>query len=140
MCAEKEKGKNMGVKFEYKPKITDVRGLSHLTAVGMMTLDWFNDNSEDTYPWNVEDVCRTLVIDVISHYILSCDVEEKSLTYIVVGSDKSRYVKFTPAETGGIDIEYVCGTGYSPVVRHWSVDQYCEMADDWYDDEDDDER
>lgn len=130
----------MGVKFEYRPKIVDVRGLSHLTALGMMAIDWFESGSEDHYPWGVGNDCRDLIRQIISNYVRSCDDEEKSLTYAVYGV-KDKRVKFVPAKHGGINVLYYTGISDNPTIsREWTVNEYCELANDWYGEDEENER
>lgn len=113
-----------------KVSVDDVRGISHLTAIGMMTTDVF-DKSGD-----FNDIDRYNFIDLINNYIMHCDPLTNSVEYLTNGGPQKRVI-IRPAGLDGIKIEYYLGIDKRVVT--WSFDDYAEIAGDWGNDEDDEE-
>ena len=108
--------------------VDDVRRIPHLTCIGMMASDIFNDNNEFDY-FDREDF-----IYLMNHYIMRCDPDNYSIEYATVGKTHKRVI-FEPAGLDGIRVSYHLGT--HPHTVMWSYDNYAELADDWtFDDED----
>lgn len=111
--------------------IDDVRGIPHLTAVGMMATDIFT--SDETFDhFGYEDFTNML-----GNYVMRCDPETKSKEYFTKGAPHKRVV-FSPAGFDGIKVEY--SFGYNKKVVYWSIDDYMELSGEWENaPEDDDE-
>ena len=120
----------MGVKYEMVPAITDVRHIPHATAMGMFAMDWLAKDYTRDYT-TAEVDCTLLVYDVLRHCIMSCDPEKKSLTYRPAKGPGM--IKIEPAGTEGINITYCpFGKNDTTVVCNWSLEQYAENTEDWY--------
>lgn len=125
----------MGVKFEYLPAITDTRGLSHATIIGMMAMDWIGKRQDHTS--QIEDIVIAGVRQLCRQYVETVDLDKKAK--VIYNPDHPNFkVIFEPAKHEGIDVKYYIGEK-EYIVCNWSVDEYCENADDWYDDEEDEE-
>lgn len=110
--------------------VDDVRGISHLTAIGMMTVDVFDKAGDFT------DIDRYNFIDLINNYTMHCDPLTNSVEYFTNGAPRKRVV-ISPAGLDGIKIEYYLGLAKRVIT--WSFDDYMELADDGDSDSEDDE-
>lgn len=110
--------------------VDDVRGIPHLTAIGMMTSDVF-DKTGDFTGIDCEDF-----INLINNYTMRCDPQTNSIEYFTNGAPYKRVI-IRPAGLEGIKIEYYLGNDKRVVT--WSFDNYAELAGDWGSDDDDDE-
>lgn len=113
-----------------KVSVDDVRGISHLTAIGMMTSDVFSKDGDFNY------LDREDFLYLINHYIMRCDPETNSVEYFTEGAPRKRVI-IRPAGLDGIKIEYYLGIDKR--VTTWGFDDYAELADDWGSDSDNDE-
>lgn len=104
-----------------KVSVDDVRGISHLTCIGMMTSDVF-DKDGDFNAIDCEDF-----INLINNYIMHCDPQTKSIEYFTDGAPHKRVI-FEPAGLDGIKIEY--HLGIDKQVTIWSFYDYAELAGD----------
>lgn len=105
-----------------KVSVLDVRGIPHLTAIGMMTSDVF-DETGDFNGIDQEDF-----INLINHYTMYCDPQTNSVEYFTNGAPHKRVI-IRPAGLDGIKIEYHLGVDKRVVT--WSYDNYAELAGDW---------
>lgn len=105
-----------------KVSVDDVRGISYLTAVGMMTTDVF-DETGDFNGIDQEDF-----INLINNYTMHCDLQTNSIEYFTNGAPHKRVI-IRPAGLDGIKIEYYLGIDKQ--VTTWSFDDYAELAGDW---------
>ena len=113
-----------------KVSVDDVRRIPHLTAIGMMTTDVFDENANSNY------LERYDFVNLINNYIMHCDPQTKSIEYCTKGEPHKRVV-IRPAGLDGIKIEYCLGTDKR--VTHWDVDDYMELSGEWENMPDDDE-
>lgn len=113
-----------------KVSVLDVRGIPHLTAIGMMTSDIF-DETGDFNGIDQEDF-----INLINHYTMHCDPLTNSVEYFTNGAPHKRVI-IRPAGLDGIKIEYYLGLDKRVVT--WSFDDYAELAGDWDNGFEDDE-
>ena len=113
-----------------KISVDDVRGISHLTAIGMMTSDVFDENANSNY------LERYDFVNLINNYIMHCDPQTKSIEYCTKGEPHKRVV-IRPAGLDGIKIEYYLGTDKR--VTTWDYDDYMELSGEWENMPDDDE-
>ena len=113
-----------------KVSVDDVRGISHLTAIGMMTSDVFDNTGDFNY------IDREDFINLINNYTMHCDPLTNSVEYFTNGAPHKRVI-IRPAGLDGIKIEYYLGIDKR--VTTWSFDYYAELADDWGSDSDNDE-
>ena len=122
----------MGATFRMLPAITDTRGLSHTTIMGMMAMDWLGKNQTETS--QVEDIVIAMVRRMCAQYVETVDVKKKAK--VIYNPDyPDLKVVFMPMKHDGIDVCYYFEKN-ERIIIHWSVDEYCENADDWYDDDD----
>lgn len=105
-----------------KVSVDDVRGIPHLTAIGMMTTDVFDENANSNY------LERYDFVNLINNYIMHCDPQTKSIEYCTKGEPHKRVI-FEPAGLDGIKIEYHLGA--EKRVTTWSFYDYAELAGDW---------
>lgn len=105
-----------------KVSVDDVRGISHLTAIGMMTSDVF-DETGDFNGIDQEDF-----INLINNYTMHCDPQTNSIEYFTNGAPHKRVI-IRPAGLDGIKIEYYLGIDKRVVT--WPFDAYAELAGDW---------
>ena len=110
--------------------VDDVRRIPHLTAIGMMTADVFDENANSNY------LERYDFVNLINNYIMHCDPQTKSIEYCTKGEPHKRVI-IRPAGLDGIKVEYYLGVDKRVVT--WSYDDYAELADDWGNDSEDDE-
>lgn len=113
-----------------KVSVDDVRRIPHLTAIGMMTSDVFDNKNEFDYS------AREDFINLINNYIMHCDPLTNSIEYFTDGAPYKRVV-ISPAGLDGIKIEYYLGADNRVVT--WSFDDYAELAGDGDSDSEDDE-
>lgn len=113
-----------------KVSVDDVRRIPHLTCIGMMTTDVFDENANSNY------LERYDFVNLINNYTMHCDPQTKSIEYCTEGEPHKRVV-ISPAGLDGVKIEYYLGTDKRVVT--WSFDDYAELADDWGNDSEDDE-
>lgn len=113
-----------------KVSVDDVRGISHLTCIGMMTADVFDNKNEFDY------FAREDFIYLINNYVMGCDSLAKSIEYFTNGAPHKRVI-IRPAGLDGIKIEYYLGLDKRVVT--WSFDDYAELAGDEGSDSEDDE-
>ena len=104
-----------------KVSVLDVRGISHLTAIGMMTTDVFDETGDFNY------LDREDFINLINNYTMHCDPLTYSIEYFTNGAPHKRVV-ISPAGLDGIKIEYYLGT--RPNIVMWSFYDYAELAGD----------
>lgn len=105
-----------------KVSVDDVRGISHLTCIGMMTADIFDPENEFDY-FDREDFFY-----LINNYVMRCNPDNYSIEYATVGKMHKRVI-FEPAGLDGIKVRYYLGN--HPHTVMWSFDDYAELADDW---------
>lgn len=105
-----------------KVSVDDVRRIPHLTAIGMMTSDVFDNKNEFDYS------AREDFVNLINNYIMHCDPQTKSVEYFTNGAPHKRVI-FEPAGLDGIKIEY--HLGIDKQVTTWSFYDYAELAGDW---------
>ena len=110
--------------------VDDVRGISHLTCIGMMTSNVFDETGD----FNCFD--RDDFISLINNYTMRCDPQTNSIEYFTNGAPHKRVI-IRPAGLDGIKIEYYLGIDKRVVT--WPFDAYAELAGDWGNDEDDEE-
>lgn len=113
-----------------KVSVDDVRGISHLVAVGMMTSDVFDKSGNFNY------IDRYDFIDLINNYTMHCDPLTSSVEYISNDAPHKRVV-IRPAGLKGIKIEYYLGGDKR--ITTWDVDDYMELSGEWENMPDDDE-
>ena len=113
-----------------KISVDDVRGIPHLTAIGMMTTDIFDKTGDFNY------LDREDFINLINNYTMRCDPQTNSIEYFTNGAPHNRVI-IRPAGLDGITIEYHLGIDKRVVTR--SFDDYAELAGDWGSDDDDEE-
>ena len=113
-----------------KVSVDDVRGIPHLTAIGMMTTDVFDKTGDFNY------LDREAFINLINNYTMRCDPQTYSIEYFTNGAPHKRVI-IHPAGFDGIKIEY--NLGIDKRVVTWSLDEYAELAGDWGSDSEDDE-
>lgn len=113
-----------------KVSVDDVRRIPHLTAIGMMTSDVFDNKNEFDYS------AREDFVNLINNYIMHCDPQTKSIEYFTDGAPHKRVI-FEPAGLDGIKIEYYLGIDKRVVT--WPFDAYAELAGDWGNDSEYDE-
>ena len=122
----------MGATFRMLPAITDTRGLSHTTIMGMVAMDWLGRSQTDTS--QEEDIVIDMVRRMCAQYVETVDLKLKAK--VIYHPDyPDLKVVFAPAKHDGIDVRYYT-SHYSYIIRNWSVDEYCENTDDWYDEDD----
>ena len=105
-----------------KVSVDDVRGISHLVAIGMMTSDVFDNNANSNY------LERYDFVNLINNYIMHCDPQTKSIEYCTKGEPHKRVI-IRPAGLDGIRIEYYLSA--EKRVTTWSFYDYAELAGDW---------
>lgn len=105
-----------------KVSVDDVRRIPHLTAIGMMTSDVFDNKNDFDYS------AREDFVNLINNYIMHCDPQTKSIEYFTDGAPHKRII-FEPAGLDGIKIEYHLGA--EKRVTTWDYDDYAELAGDW---------
>ena len=110
--------------------VDDVRRIPHLTCIGMMTTDVFDENANSNY------LERYDFVNLINNYIMHCDPQTKSIEYCTKGEPHKRVV-IRPAGLDGIKIEYYLGTDKR--VTTWDYDDYMELSGEWENMPDDDE-
>lgn len=110
-----------------KVSVDDVRGISHLVAIGMMTSDVFDENAKSSY------LERYDFVNLINNYIMHCDPQTKSVEYFTNGAPHKRVI-IRPAGLDGIKIEYYLSNDKRVVT--WPFDAYAELAGDWGNDDD----
>lgn len=110
-----------------KVSVDDVRGISHLVAIGMMTSDVFDNNANSNY------LERYDFVNLINNYIMHCDPQTKSIEYCTKGEPHKRVI-IRPAGLDGIRIEYYLSAEKRVVT--WPFDAYAELAGDWGNDDD----
>ena len=113
-----------------KASVDDVRGISHLVAIGMMTSDVFDETGDFNY------LDRENFINLINDYTMHCDPQTNSIEYFTNGAPHKRVI-IRPAGLDGIKIEYYLGIDKRVVT--WPFDAYAELAGDWGNDSEDDE-
>lgn len=113
-----------------KVSVDDVRRIPHLTAIGMMTSDVFDNKNEFDYS------AREDFVNLINNYIMHCDPQTKSIEYFTDGAPHKRVI-FEPAGLDGIKIEYHLGA--EKRVTTWSFYDYAELGGDWGNGFEDDE-
>ena len=113
-----------------KVSVDDVRGISHMVAIGMMTSDVFDETGDFNY------LDREDFINLINNYIMHCDPLTNSVEYFTTGAPHKRVI-IRPAGLDGIKIEYYLGIDKRVVT--WPFDNYAELADDWDSNSEDDE-
>lgn len=122
----------MSATFRMLPAIVDTRGLSHTTIMGMMAMDWLGKSQ--TYTTQKEDIVIDMVRRMCAQYVETVDVEKKAK--IIYHPDyPDCKVEFLPMKHDGIDVCYYFGKNEC-ITIHWSIDDYCENTDDWYNDDD----
>ena len=104
-----------------KVSVDDVRGISHLVAIGMMTTDVFDENAKSSY------LERYDFVNLINNYIMHCDPQTKSIEYCTKGEPHKRVI-IRPAGLDGIRIEYYLSV--EKRVTTWPFDTYAELAND----------
>ena len=104
-----------------KVSVDDVRGISHLVAIGMMTSDIF-DKTGDFTALDCEGF-----IDLINDYTMRCDPQTNSIEYFTNGAPHKRVI-FEPAGLDGIRVSY--HLGIHPNIVMWSFYDYAELAGD----------
>lgn len=113
-----------------KVSVDDVRGIPHLTAIGMMTSDVFDKDGD----FNAID--REDFINLINNYTMRCDPQANSIEYFTNGAPHKQVI-FEPAGLDGIRVSY--HLGIHPNIVMWSFYDYAELADDRDSDAEDDE-
>ena len=113
-----------------KVSVDDVRGIPHLTAIGIMTTDVFDKTGDFNYTE------RENFIRLINNYIMHCDPLTNSIEYATSGVPHRRVI-FEPAGLDGIKIEYHLGV--EKRVCTWDYDDYAELSGEWMHDDDDDD-
>lgn len=113
-----------------KVSVDDVRGISHLTCIGMMTADIFAEDGKFDY------ADREDFINLINNYTMHCNPDDNSVEYFINGRPHKN-VTFYPAGLDGIRIEYHLGV--CQAVTTWDYDDYAELANDWGSDSEDNE-
>lgn len=102
--------------------VDDVRRIPHLTAIGMMATDLFDEKKGfDTFD-------RAGFAELLNRYIVECDPDKKSMTYYIDG-DSTKKVTFYPAGLDGIKIVYSLNF-FDPITTYWTHDEYEELAVD----------
>lgn len=104
-----------------KFSVDDVRGISHLTAIGMMAVDILAEGDKFDY-FECGDFAK-----LINNYTRHCDPQTKSVEYFVSDAPQKRVV-IRPAGLAGIKIEYYLGMCEKSTF--WSFENYAELADD----------
>lgn len=111
--------------------VDDVRGIPHLTAIGMMASDVFDNKNE------FDTLDREDFIHLMNNYIVRCDPNNYSIEYATCGEMHKRVI-FEPAGLDGIRVSYYLGT--HPHTVMWNFDDYTELSNDWGSGFEDDER
>lgn len=114
----------------YKVSVNDVRQIPHLTAVGMMTSDVFDETGDFNY------LDREDFINLLNNYTMHCDPLTNSIEYFTNGAPHKRVI-IRPAGLDGIKIEYYLGIDKRVVT--WPFDNYAELTEDWGSNSEEDE-